>query len=100
MGVLTKLQNKMGHSGHMITILAFIFVINCQTDYIYHSPSRTGACAGSVTLYNESEETLMTIDDTNMKMNVDRAVVEGCGCFTLHTRRGGRGRTYFLGREG
>ena len=59
-----------------------------------------GICAGSVTLYNESEETMVTEDATNMRMNVDRAVVEGCGCFTLHTRRGGRGRSYFLGREG
>ena len=39
-----------------------------------------------MTLYDESEQTLVTEDTTNMRMNVDRAVVEGCGCFTLHTK--------------
>ena len=66
---------------------------------IIHTPEMSGECAGSVTLYKWFEEIMVT-EDVNVRMNVDRVQVEGCGCFTLHDRKNGRGRSYFLGGEG
>ena len=58
-------------------------------------------CHGSVTLYEGSEETVVTKDeDIKPSIGVEKVVMEGCGCFTLHTRKGGRGRSFFLGGEG
>merc|ERR1719154_463489 len=42
----------------------------------------------------------MVTEDINLRMNVDGVRVEGCGCFTLHSRKGGQGRSHFLGGEG
>ena len=58
-------------------------------------------CNGSVTLYEGSEETVVTKDeDIKPSIGVEKVVVEGCGCFTLYDRKGGRGRSFFLDREG
>eukprot|EP00091_Calanus_sinicus_P021218 TRINITY_DN617_c1_g1_i1.p1 TRINITY_DN617_c1_g1~~TRINITY_DN617_c1_g1_i1.p1 ORF type:complete len:112 (+),score=15.15 TRINITY_DN617_c1_g1_i1:86-421(+) len=66
---------------------------------IIHMPEQSRLCAGSLTLYKGLEEVMVT-QDVNLRMYVDRVKVEGCGCFTLHDRKGGRGRSYFLGGEG
>ena len=67
--------------------------------YGFGTPEQSGACAGSVTLYQGSEETMVT-EDANIRIKVDRVKVEGCGCFFLHSRKSGRGRSYFLRGEG
>ena len=42
----------------------------------------------------------MVTKDENVKVTVDKVKVEGCGCFTLHSKKGGRGRSYLLGKRG
>ena len=56
-------------------------------------------CEGSVTLYEGSEETVVT-EYMNVKVTVDKVVLEGCGCYSLTSRKNGRGKSYFLSRRG
>ena len=65
---------------------------------IMDSPIQTRVCEGSVALHKGSEHTIVTEDATNVRMNVDKVVVEGCGCFTLHTKKIGKkgGNSFFL----
>ena len=56
-------------------------------------------CNGSVTIYEGFDETVIT-KDGDVKVTLDYVKVEGCGCFTLHSRKGGNGRSFFLGRSG
>ena len=58
-----------------------------------------GDCDGSVTLFEGSEETVVT-NKQNVRVTVDKVRLEGCGCFRLHSMRRGRGRSYFVGRTG
>ena len=37
----------------------------------------------------------MVTENANIRINVDRVKVEGCWCFSLHSSRDGRGRSYF-----
>ena len=60
--------------------------------YGFDTPEQSGACTGSVTLYQGSEETVVT-EDINIRIKVDRVKVEGCGCFSLYFRKGGQGRS-------
>ena len=39
-------------------------------------------------------------ENANIRIKVDRVKVEGCGCFSLYSRKCGQGRSYFLGGEG
>ena len=65
-------------------------------------PELDPECQGSVRLYNDvSEDRVVTEDmDIRPRMRVTRVLVEGCGCFTLHSRRRGRGRNLFLAGNG
>ena len=56
-------------------------------------------CEGSVTIYQGSNESVIT-ENADIKATLDLVKVEGCGCFTLHSRKGGNGRSFFLGRSG
>ena len=53
-------------------------------------------------LYNDvSEETVVAEDvDIRPRMRVTKVLVEGCECFTLHSRTRGRGRSLFLSGNG
>ena len=44
----------------------------------------------------------MVTEDEDIKpsVTVDKVKVEGCGCFVLFTRKGGMGKSVFLGGEG
>ena len=47
------------------------------------------------------EDRVVTEDmDIRPRMRVTRVLVEGCGCFTLHSRTRGRGRNFFLAGNG
>ena len=49
---------------------------------------RTTECNGAVTLHEGSKKIVLTEnEDLRPGVVVDRVVVEGCGCFTVHTRR-------------
>ena len=53
-----------------------------------------------MTLYEGSEETIVTKDE-EVRVTVDKVKLEGCACFTLHSKkRGVGGKSYFLGRRG
>jgi hypothetical protein len=68
---------------------------------IIDSPPIDEECEGFVTLYEGSEEMVVTEDeDIKPSVTVDKVKVEGCGCFVLFTRKGGMGKSVFLGGEG
>ena len=68
---------------------------------IMDAPIIEEECEGSVTLYEGSEEMVVTEDeDIKPSVTVDKVKVEGCGCFVLFTRKGGMGRSVFLDGEG
>ena len=68
---------------------------------IMDAPIIEEECEGSVTLYEGSEEMVVTKDeDIKPSITLDKVKVEGCGCFVLFTRRGGMGKSVFLDREG
>ena len=52
-------------------------------------------CNGSVIIYEGSNKTVVT-EDGDIKATIDLVKVEGCGCFTLYSRRGGKGKSFFL----
>ena len=56
-------------------------------------------CKGSVTLYEGSEEVMVTKDE-EVNVVVDKVKAEGCGCFTLHSKKEGRGKSFFLSGAG
>ena len=60
------------------------------------SEGKKGECKGSVTLYEGSEEIVVN-KDQNVKVTVDKVKVQGCGCYQLHNKKDGKGRSYFLG---
>ena len=66
---------------------------------IMDAPIIEEECEGSVTLYEGSEEMVVTKDeDIKPSVTVDKVKVkvEGCGCFVLFTRKGGMGKSVFL----
>merc|ERR1712013_297489 len=63
---------------------------------IFDVPVNDTECNGSVTLYEGIEETVVTKDGDIKRVNVEKAVVEGCGCFTLHEK--GKGKMIRLPR--
>ena len=70
-------------------------------DFI-ESPELDPDCQGSVPLYNDVSEDRVVTEamDIRPRMRVTRVLVEGCGCFTLHSRTRGRGRRLFLSGNG
>ena len=74
--------------------MALIFWIFLQSfiigDIIDSGVIDRDVCNGSVTIYEGSNETVITKDE-DVKVTLDYVKVEGCGCFTLHSRKGGNG---------
>ena len=79
---------------HHLLVLSVLLIPLCKANII-DVAEKEGECEGSVTLYEGSVETVVT-DDQKVKVTVDRVKVEGCGCFTLHSKKGGKGRSYSL----
>ena len=78
----------------LICLQAFI-----TANFIDGEVTERVVCNGSVTIYKGSNETVVTIEE-DIKATLDFVKVEGCGCFTLHSRKGGKGKSFFLGRSG
>ena len=84
---------------HHLLLFSSLLLTLCYANII-DDATKKGECEGSVTLYEGSEETVVT-EDQNVKVTVDKVKVEGCACFTLHSKKGGvGGKSYFLGKRG
>ena len=86
----------------MKTPFLFLFsalLLNHCLGNLIDEKTKEGECKGSVTLYEGSEETVMT-ENMNVKVTVDKVMLEGCGCYSLTSRKNGRGKSYFLSRRG
>ena len=62
-----------------------------------------GECANSVTLYQGEEMIRITeeVRELEESMKVDRAVMVGCGgCYRLYEKKNGRGKSYFVNKNG
>eukprot|EP00092_Neocalanus_flemingeri_P100249 GFUD01128026.1.p1 GENE.GFUD01128026.1~~GFUD01128026.1.p1 ORF type:complete len:150 (+),score=29.47 GFUD01128026.1:183-632(+) len=81
---------------HLLFIFSVYLLSNCLGNII-DANEKEVECKGSVTLFEGSEETVVTKDE-NVKVTVERVMVEGCGCFTLHSKK--EGRSYFLNKRG
>ena len=79
--------------------LIIVLLLPAHKGNLIDVETKEGECKGSVTLYEGSEETVVTKDE-NMRLTVDKMKVEGCGCWRLYNKKGGRGRSYFLTRRG
>merc|ERR1711942_47894 len=84
----------------LLSCLFFFFLnysgVNSRLSIV--SPDLSLECHGSVRLYNDVSEDRVVTEamDIRPRMRVTRVLVEGCGCFTLHSRTRGRGRSLFL----
>ena len=89
---------------HLLLLFSVLLLPNTKGDlplaYIWDVPTSEPPCFGSVILYEGSKETVVTNDEDKVKVTVDKVRLEGCGCFTLHSLKNGRGRSYFLRRTG
>ena len=90
----------------MLTGLLFLCIatsrsLHIQQRFIDTNETRAEECEGSLTLYEGSEEHVVNKDeDIKPSVAVEKVKVEGCGCFTLYTRKAGKGNSQFLGEEG
>merc|ERR1711892_1640840 len=93
--------HKLARSGAMKTSILIIFTSSLSLCYgnVFDVKENEGECKGSVTLYEGSTETGVTKDE-NVKVSVDKIKMEGCRCFRLHDKKKGRGRSFFLGKQG
>eukprot|EP00092_Neocalanus_flemingeri_P014756 GFUD01015925.1.p1 GENE.GFUD01015925.1~~GFUD01015925.1.p1 ORF type:complete len:148 (-),score=45.61 GFUD01015925.1:100-543(-) len=87
------------HKSWLLCLFCCVQLVRVSHCQMLGTEENEEECKGSVTLYEGSEETVVTKDE-DVRVDVDRVKVEGCGCFTLHSRKEGRGRSYFLGRRG
>ena len=80
-----------------IFVLLFVTAMVCMTEcnVLDSGDKNSGECKGNVVLYEGSEETKVT-EDGDVDLVVDKVMVEGCGCFTLHSKKEGRGKSFFL----
>jgi len=71
------------------------------SSFFFSAPTDS-ECQGSVTLYSNVSEDEVVFEDSDIwpRMKVTKVLVEGCGCFTLHSRKKGRGKSFFLARQG
>merc|ERR1711892_1477633 len=99
MGTHRHKVEKRGAMKTSIRLVLICLLSYCQCDLI-DVEGKGGECQGSVTLYEGSTETVVTKDENNLKVSVDKVKMEGCGCFRLHEKKNGRGRSFFLGRQG
>ena len=79
----------------MFVMLLVITMMGVTDANVLDSGDKNGECQGNVVLYEGSEETKVT-EDGDVEVVVDKVMVEGCGCFTIHSKKGGRGKSFFL----
>jgi hypothetical protein len=73
---------------------------NCaKSEFIDGEVTERVVCNGSVTIFEGSNKTVVT-EDGDIKATIDLVKVDGCRCFTLYSRRGGKGKSFFLGGSG
>merc|ERR1719244_1001416 len=87
----------------MISVSTFIIlfsILHKSLGQVGEVPELPKDCKGALTLYEGSEETIVTKDEDSIKVSADRVKMEGCGCFTLHTKKSGRGKSFFLAKSG
>ena len=93
----------MTHTMMVMIMFAIFSVIILQhyikADLIDAEVTERVVCKGSVTIYEGSNNTVVT-EDSDMKSILDLVKVEGCGCFNLYSRKGGKGNSFFLGGSG
>ena len=70
-----------------------------KSEFIASEVTERVVCNGSVTIYEGSNKIVVT-KDGDIKATLDFVKVEGCGCFTLYSRKGGKGKSFFLGESG
>merc|ERR1711936_1514504 len=58
-----------------------------------------GECKGSLTLLNSAGDIIEIKEDTAIT-KVEKATVEGCGCYRLYERKNKRGRSYYINKNG
>ena len=73
-------------------------VFNVPSSRIFDTQALDKECHGSVRLSKDKQATKDT--DFKPSIEVTKVLVEGCGCFKLYSRKGGRGRSFFLSRAG
>ena len=81
------------------TILALILLQGVSGHFIDGEWNETIECVGAVTIYKGFNETVVT-ENSDVKATLDRVKMEGCGCFTIYSKKGGRGKSFFMGRNG
>merc|ERR1711915_293444 len=79
--------------------LLSILCLTIVSAELIETAGKDGQCDGTVTLYEGPKETLVK-DSENVKVNIDRVKVEGCGCFRLYAKKNGRGKSYLLWKRG
>eukprot|EP00092_Neocalanus_flemingeri_P028226 GFUD01030652.1.p1 GENE.GFUD01030652.1~~GFUD01030652.1.p1 ORF type:complete len:119 (-),score=28.23 GFUD01030652.1:367-723(-) len=57
-------------------------------------------CGGSLTMFEYGGSETVVTEDEDVRVRVENVRLEGNCCFTLHSRRRGRGKTYYLTRRG
>ena len=106
-----KTISEMSGKIHLCVFLSLLALMSARPDRdlrnladfgishkIFDVPVNDTECNGSVTLYEGIEETVVTKDGDIKRVNVEKAVVEGCGCFTLHEKKKGKGKMIRLPR--
>ena len=85
-----------------VCLLWCVLLASVSHSQVLETPvNNTTTCNGVVTLYEGSEETKVT-NTTDVNLTVDKVKLEGCGCFTLHSKKMERrgGKSFFMGRAG
>ena len=96
---------------YLLLLFAVLLLLSCldgaanikldeNSRNVFDTLDTAGHCDGSVTLYEGSKVIVVTEDEDNVRITVDKVRLEGCGCFRLHSRPRGRGRSYLLDRTG
>ena len=63
---------------------------------VVDSGGKDSECEGSLTLSGEGRKVVVTGDE-EIKIDIDKVEVEGCKCFTLYSKKNGKGKSYFVG---
>merc|ERR1712098_52532 len=80
-----------------------ILCVNTQLKYSLDTRITKPECNGSVRLFADSNDIAIVITedrDIKPRIRVTKAVLEGCGCFNLHGRKKGKGKSLFLDGKG
>merc|ERR1719228_1003741 len=85
--------------GSYLLLIYLLQLLGHSSANIIDSDWMEGECRGSVKLYEGSKETLVTKDE-NVKVTLDRVILEGCGCYTLHSKKNWKGRSFSMDKSG